>query len=193
MPSRMSQSGFKGARQFLLRAGPGALGQAGHMGDGWPSGRSGSSERCRPISAPNPVPGVELPVGSGYVSSGWLVFVPGAQLLQERLTLGLQLLLQPFRAVTVGAGPGLLAVQVPAAVAVVGVLHSLQVEILLPVGAFFLQGSRTEADFDPADPSVSRPARLFMFRRYSPPATDPRPRDLSSMASSRERFRFDLS
>ena len=62
-----------------------------------------------------------------------------AQRFKEGFAGGVQLLLQAAGAVAVAASPALRAVLVAAATAVMGVLNARQIEILLPVWAFFLK------------------------------------------------------
>ena len=62
--------------------------------------------------------------------------------------------LQTLGAIAGLAGPGLRSVLVPALLAVVRVLHLDQIEVLLPIGPLFLEGSWTIAHLNPAGRAV---------------------------------------
>src|SRR4051812_12944702 len=84
----------------------------------------------------------------------------GAERLEERTTLRGEARFEAGRAVAVAAGPRLGAVQIAAAAARVGVLHLLQIEVLLPVLTFFRQRGIAVADFHPLHASILVRARL---------------------------------
>jgi hypothetical protein len=77
-----------------------------------------------------------------------------AELRQERITDRHQLSLQALRAIAGLAGPRLGSVIIPALPAIMRVLHLDQIEVLLPVGSLFLEGSRTIANLNPAGSAV---------------------------------------
>ena len=64
-------------------------------------------------------------------------------------------------AIAVSASPGFRTVLVAAAATIVRVLHARQIEVLLPVGTFFLEGQGTIADFDPSCGFVWAEAGIF--------------------------------
>src|ERR1700737_319355 len=94
----------------------------------------------------------------------------GSQVLKKRLTRRGQLLFQAPGAITVSASPGLRTILIAAAAAIMSVLHPRQFEVVFPVGAFFLQRSRTVANLYPArssvraEPCLRHIAQVFAFR-----------------------------
>src|SRR5579864_2399619 len=89
--------------------------------------------------------------------------------MQEVLPCDLQFLLQTRRAVAVAACTRLSPILIAAVAAVVGILHSSQVEVLFPVGLLFLQGRRTITDFYPArglvraEPCILHISKILAF------------------------------
>ena len=61
---------------------------------------------------------------------------------------------KPFCAVAVATGPRFRAVRVSALASVVCVLNARHLEVLFPVGAFFLERHGTVANFNPSDQPV---------------------------------------
>ena len=94
-----------------------------------------------------------------------------------------------FGAVTVRAGPGLFPGQVAATSAAVGIPDADQLEVFLPIGPLLFEGRGAVADLHPLNGAVSHQTRLPHVRRYSPPATELRPRVRRSMASRSARDR----
>ena len=68
--------------------------------------------------------------------------------------------LQSFGAVTGLASPRFRAVEIAAQAPVVRILHTLELEVLLPVRALFLKRRRTETNLDPFDRAVRAHSRL---------------------------------
>src|SRR6476646_1318893 len=79
---------------------------------------------------------------------------------QEGLTVSGEVALELLGAVAVGAGPGLLAVEIAALGAGVGVLDANKLEILFPIRPFFLERLVAEADLDPFDRAITVDARI---------------------------------
>src|ERR1700683_1651169 len=89
--------------------------------------------------------------------------------LQESLPGSRQLSLQTRRAIAVLAGPGLRSVVVPALAAVMRILHLDQFEVSLPIGALFLEWSRTVADLNPPGGAVrAKPGLLHVSQVFAP-------------------------
>ncbi len=64
-------------------------------------------------------------------------------------------------AIAIAACPGFQTVLVTAPAPIMRVLNSRQVEILLPIGSLFQQGSGTIADFDPPSGVVGAKSGIF--------------------------------
>jgi len=95
------------------------------------------------------------------------------QRFEKRFAGQFQFLFQPRRAVTVSAGPWFGRVFIPALLPIVSILNARQIEILFPVGPFFLQRRRTIAYLHPprrlvrAKPRVLHVAQILAFRDRS--------------------------
>ena len=80
-------------------------------------------------------------------------------MLQERMALPGQFLLERACAITLAASPRLRTVKIAAALAGMGILNAHQLEVFLPVGPLFLQWRRTETDLHPTDcPILAQPS-----------------------------------
>jgi len=79
----------------------------------------------------------------------------------EGFACGTQFLFQAFGAIALSASPGFRAVLVAAAATVVRVLHAGEIEVLLPVGTFFLKRRGTIADLHPSRGFVQAKTGIF--------------------------------
>jgi len=74
---------------------------------------------------------------------------------------GSQFLFQALGAIALSASPGFRAVLVATQASIMGVLDACQIEILLPVGTFFLKRRGAVADLDPSRGFVRAKAGIF--------------------------------
>src|SRR5688500_13548351 len=98
---------------------------------------------------------------------------PFAQDFHERPSPARHRLLELVSAIAVGARPRLFAAFIAAARARVSVLNFHELEVLLPVGSFFLQRHRAEAHLDPPCAGVVAEARVGHVAKVFAPGDGP--------------------
>jgi hypothetical protein len=81
--------------------------------------------------------------------------------LEEGLPLLLQAFLQPLCAIAICARPQIVAVFVPAILAIMRILDAQQLEIFFPIRPFLSQGRGAKADFHPVYQAIIAQARLL--------------------------------
>ena len=85
----------------------------------------------------------------------------------ERPTFTGKLRFKPLGAIAIIAGPVFGSVEIAAAASCVGVLHFKEVEIFLPIRAFFGERRGAIADFNPLDtPVIEQQKALAEVARY---------------------------
>ena len=101
---------------------------------------------------------------TGGLAAGRLITSRGngaPKSFNEGFASGIQFLLQTAGAIAIAASPRFGAILVAAAATVMCVLHTGEIEILLPVWTFFLKRRGTIADFDPSCGFVWAEAGIF--------------------------------